>query len=102
MPRSFEAVFGFAPPSAGEREALRVVGRYLRRVGSVLGSRELGGRGAAAPGCGQPAGSWPVDPATRRAVRESVEAAASLCDGLLEAVEPDGAAPSAVERRSGV
>ena len=103
MPRSFEAVFGFAPPSAGEREALRMVGGYLRRVGSALGSREVSG--AIGPGLERSGRTGTaVDPVMRLAVRESVEATASFCDGLLDAVErpPDGAAaPSGVERPPG-
>ena len=97
MPGSFEAMFGFAPPSAGEREALRVVGGYLRRIGRALGSRELGG--TAALGLGAAGGARPsVEAATRLAVRESIEAAAAFCDGLLEAVEPGGAPPPGGER----
>jgi hypothetical protein len=85
MPARFTAVFGFAPPTGREREALGVVRAYLRRAGNALGSRELSGGAGAGLAAGKRRADGPADPTLRAAVRESVEAAASLCDGLLDA-----------------
>jgi len=92
MPRSFEAIFGFAAPSPREREALRLVRTYLGRAGSALGSRDA--LGGIEPGRGPLArtGDPPAPPALQTAVRESVEAAAAFCAGLLEAADPEAAA----------
>ena len=97
MPARFTAVFGFAPPTGREREALGVVRTYLRRAGNSLGSRETSDWPGAGLAPSERRADGPADPVLRTAVRVSVEAAASLCDGLLEAAglpTGTGGAPS--------
>lgn len=71
--------YPFSPPGPTEIEALRRASAYLRRAGNEVESRSL-----------LPTGPPEAD---LRALRESLRAAASLCDGMAEMASVAGAMP---------
>ena len=87
-PAPSNRVYPFSPPGPAEREALGQVSAYLRRAGNEVESRAL--LPAFGVAAGWPGGTGPPD-ADLRALRESLRAAAALCDGMAEIAAGGGA-----------
>lgn len=80
--------YPFSPPGPTEIEALGRVSAYLRRAGNEVESRSLSPAFGSPSGC--PGGTGPPE-ADLRALRESLRAAAALCEGMAEITDASGA-----------